>query len=272
MYTTLISAPELQQLLGSSQRCMIFDCSFDHSHHTAGEQQYVAFRRGFALPSGPPPASAALHLFADARYQLFVNGAYVARGPGRFDPRAPSFDSIDVASLLQPGANNTIALLAHNYGSGAINGRIMYHAPGVTARLDLDGAPALATDAQWSCSAAATEHMPSPGAWSSIPDVLDMRVAGAGAWQARDFDDSAWARASAASAPPGASWGALQPRALPLLREAPRPALTLLYPTKGPLAAALPITLRQGESIQVDFGRTQAQLPVSIAVSQQLDF
>jgi hypothetical protein len=46
----------------------------------------------------------------------------------------------------------------------------------------------------------------------------------------------------------------------------------LLYPTKGPLAAALPITLRQGESIQVDFGRTQAQLPVSIAVSQQLDF
>jgi thiosulfate/3-mercaptopyruvate sulfurtransferase len=41
MYPTLISAPELQQLLGSSQRCMIFDCSFDHSHHTAGEQQYA---------------------------------------------------------------------------------------------------------------------------------------------------------------------------------------------------------------------------------------
>jgi len=218
----------------------------------AGAQAYVAFRRSFSLAAAPASA-ATLHLFADARYLLYVNGAYVARGPCRFDPRSPDFDSLDVTAVLGAGANS-IALLAHNYGAGAINGRIMYHAPGVTARLDVDGVAVLATDAAWTCSNV-TEHLPSPVLWSSIPDVIDMRVAGAGAWFASAFDDSAWARASPAAAPPGSSWGALQPRSLPLPRETTLGGLQLLYPgPRRPLAAALPITLAPGESIQVDLG------------------
>lgn len=219
----------------------------------AGQQAYVAFRRTFAL-AGPAPTAATLHLFADARYWAWVNGVYVARGPGRFDPRSPRFDSLDVGSLLVAGANNSLVLLVHNYGNASINGRIMYHDPGVTARLDVDGAPLLSTDASWACSAA-TEHQPSPVAWSSIPDVVDMRVAGAGEWTAPGFDDSAWARASAAAAPAGSSWGALLPRELPLPREAPLAGLTLLFPgAPRPLAEALPLTLRPGDSFQVNLG------------------
>ena len=40
MYTTLISAPELQALLASQQPCRVFDCSFDLMQAGAGDQQY----------------------------------------------------------------------------------------------------------------------------------------------------------------------------------------------------------------------------------------
>ena len=40
MYTTLISAPQLQALLTSGQPCMVFDCSFELMDPAAGEPQY----------------------------------------------------------------------------------------------------------------------------------------------------------------------------------------------------------------------------------------
>jgi thiosulfate/3-mercaptopyruvate sulfurtransferase len=40
MYTTLISVDQLQALTASGQPCMVFDCSFDLSQPSLGEQQY----------------------------------------------------------------------------------------------------------------------------------------------------------------------------------------------------------------------------------------
>ena len=42
---------------------------------------FVQFRRSFRIDS--VPASAALRVSADGRYRLYVNGAYVGRGPAR---------------------------------------------------------------------------------------------------------------------------------------------------------------------------------------------
>ncbi|MDO8699163.1 MAG: sulfurtransferase [Rhodoferax sp.] len=41
MYTTLISAPQLQTLLASGQACMVFDCSFDLAQPDAGTAMYA---------------------------------------------------------------------------------------------------------------------------------------------------------------------------------------------------------------------------------------
>lgn len=41
MYTTLISAPQLQTLLASGQPCMVFDCSFDLLQPDAGTAMYA---------------------------------------------------------------------------------------------------------------------------------------------------------------------------------------------------------------------------------------
>lgn len=160
-----------------------------------GAQSYVAFR-GTATLDAAPASAATLHVFADSRYMLWVNGQYVARGPCRFNPKRPEYDSHDVRALLRAGANSIVALV-HHYGPGVINGRIMAHAPALAARLVVDGAAVAETDTSWRASNA-TEYRPSPVAWSSIPDVLDLgaRVALGGDWTAPAFDDSAWERAA----------------------------------------------------------------------------
>jgi thiosulfate/3-mercaptopyruvate sulfurtransferase len=40
MYTTLISVAQLKDLLGSTQPCMVFDCSFELAQPQGGDQQY----------------------------------------------------------------------------------------------------------------------------------------------------------------------------------------------------------------------------------------
>jgi len=210
-----------------------------------GVQAYVAFRGSATL--GAAPANATLHVFADARYIAWVNGVYVARGPCRFNPKGPEYDSLDVAALLRPGANSLV-FLVHHYGR-VINGRIMYHAPALGALLIADGAAAAATGASWRASAA-TEYRPSPAAWSSIPDVLDLaaRAALGGDWTAPGFDDGAWERAARVD---GGAWGALRARALPLPREA-RVANLTLAASGAPLA--LPLRVAPGAPVVVNLG------------------
>jgi len=72
---------------------------------------YVYFRRAVHLPDVPLGATA--HVSADGRYQLYVNGVRVGRGPARCDPLWQYYDSYELASLLQPGTN-LIAVMVHS--------------------------------------------------------------------------------------------------------------------------------------------------------------
>ena len=77
---------------------------------------YLYARRTFDLVGEPSAGS--LHISAADRYVLYVNGAYVGRGPARSDPRRKSYDTHDVAPLLRQGSN-TIAVRAYTYGTPA---------------------------------------------------------------------------------------------------------------------------------------------------------
>ncbi len=72
----------------------------------------VGFRKGITLSE--IPESAKLHIFADARYMLWINGTYVAQGPNRFDPKRPEYDTLHVRDYLNQGAN-TIAVLVQSH-------------------------------------------------------------------------------------------------------------------------------------------------------------
>ncbi len=71
------------------------------------------FRRSFRLAE--TPAAFVVHVSADSRYKLFVNGRMVGLGPARSDLAHWNFDSYDLASYLQPG-DNLVAALVWNQG------------------------------------------------------------------------------------------------------------------------------------------------------------
>lgn len=222
----------------------------------AGIQAYVAFRTSFPLEAAP--ADAKLHIFADSRYLLWVNGVHVSRGPARFHPGRPEYDTLDLTPQLRPGGN-TLAVLVHHY-AGATHGRIIRHAPGLAALLDLDGREMLRTSPSWRASAA-TEYQPSPGSWSSIPDVIDGRK-WPGDWTAPGFADDAW---TAAVPVEGSGWGPFHPRTTPLPLETHLDAMRL-PPGGPPLADALPVDLHADPgagraSVVIDLGRMAMAYP-----------
>ena len=226
--------------LNSIQSSMIWSTSIPD-----GKQAYVAFRKSFEL--NETSTLARLQLFADSRYLLWINGKYVLRGPCRFNQKRPEYDVIDVHTYLKKG-NNVIVVLAHNYGN-AVNGHIMKHVPGLTAVLEIAGKEILRTDPSWRCNDH-TRYLPSPESWNTVPDVIDARIDNGG-WITSDFDDSTWSLAKQVD---GNQWGRMYPRELPLARETELKELKLL-PSGKLLCSTLPLDLKAGDELLVDFGQ-----------------
>lgn len=78
-----------------------------------GVNRWFLFRRRFSLPSAA--ARASLDITVDGRYQLFMNGKRLGRGPVRSSPHFQRYDTYNIANAVQPG-ENVIAVLVHVYG------------------------------------------------------------------------------------------------------------------------------------------------------------
>jgi len=74
------------------------------------------FRRKFSLAN--QPTRFVIHLSADNRYRLFVNGEYVTEGPQISDLRHWRFESLDIAPYLKAG-ENVLAIQVTYYGEAA---------------------------------------------------------------------------------------------------------------------------------------------------------
>jgi alpha-L-rhamnosidase len=152
------------------------------------------FRKNIEL--SVKPIKYVVHVSADNRYKLFVNGKLVSLGPARGDLNHWNYETVDIASQLKVG-KNTIASLVWNEGEHKPEAQISYR----TAFI-LQGDSALESDINsnntWLC-----EHDKSFG-----PIIYNSRtyyVAGAGEarnmnlhsknWQEQDFDDSKWPKA-----------------------------------------------------------------------------
>jgi hypothetical protein len=178
------------------------------------QSAFVAFRKQFSLSTAPTQAE--LYIFADVRYMLWINGQYVLRGPARFVPLGPEYDSDNVASYLKSGANEIVVLVMANQS----NGKMMHHVPGLTVRLDTTGAQGtqtvVRTDQTWKWSDQTRYRNPRVD-WGNEYDVLDSTVED-GDWTQPDYNDIAWANAAKID---GGQWGPLSARRIPLLKETP---------------------------------------------------
>jgi hypothetical protein len=85
------------------------------SHPTAPGEEYGVFhfRRAFQLEAAPERY--VVHVSADNRYRLFVNGRQVSSGPQRSDLMHWRYETVDLAPHLRPG-RNVLAALVWNWG------------------------------------------------------------------------------------------------------------------------------------------------------------
>jgi len=184
----------------------------------APENAYVYFRRSFSL-EGAPLREARLFVSASARYQLFVNGRYVGRGPNPTDPGRYYYDVYEAADLLREGANVIAALgYAFRPEPGAIL-RQNWGRGGFLLEAELDGRSILATDGSWKTRLAPTWDPKAPINCTLLGDykeIQDLRKALPG-WTDSDFDDADWDRPEFLGKPPVAPWTRLVEREIPTL-------------------------------------------------------
>ncbi|MFH1007445.1 MAG: family 78 glycoside hydrolase catalytic domain [Candidatus Latescibacterota bacterium] len=184
---------------------------------------YVLFRKTIRLPA--PAEKAIVHIFADSRYALFINGKLVGGGPARFDPQFPEYDSLEITPYLKPG-ENLIAVLGRCFGSVIALG--ITHPPGLTlfAQIDLQDRQRVvfSSDPTWKTSRDTPWISGTPARWSWASEWSDARHPVAD-WFSPEFDDHDW---QAALPVDGNRWGIFRSRSIPLLETFPAQGLPRL--------------------------------------------
>ncbi len=188
------------------------------------------FRRSFDLAS--KPANFLVHVTADQRYQLFVNGERVSWGPARGDLFHWRYESVDLAPWLKSG-RNTLAAVVWNFGQETPIAQITYEA-GFLLQGDTDAERIVDTNAQWkgirdeAYSAIPVTHGEVRGYYVAGPAERVEAAKYPWGWQTPEYDDSSWGKARAGEvAAPRSSRDAhsrymLVSRPIPALEQTPR--------------------------------------------------
>lgn len=187
------------------------------------------FRKTFELKS--VPEKFLIHVTADNRYQLYVNGERVAWGPARGDLFHWRYESVDIAQWLRPG-RNVLAAVVWNDGRYRAVAQIS-NRTGLLVQGDGEAEQVVNTPGGW----VAVENE----AYSPLPITYEM-VRGYVAippgeevdaanypwgWEQPDYDDSAWKPVEAGrNGAPRETVDApnrwfLAPRPIPLMEETP---------------------------------------------------
>lgn len=235
-------------------------------HPTAPARQYGVyhFRKSFDLAQ--KPTRFVVHVSADNRYRLFVNGKAVAIGPARSDTQNWNYETIDLAPYMQAG-RNVLAAQAWYMGEGAPFAQMSYQ---FGFLLQGDGATEKIanTDASWKIF-----HNPAYSPIKNdIPKLHTYIVVGDGdrvdgahypwGWEQPNFDDKNWVAAKPLNFPTkprglgtDGNWG-LVPRTIPMMEEKP---LRLS-------------TVRRVENGKMENAFVQGKAPVTVAANTKAVF
>ncbi|MFB6173682.1 MAG: alpha-L-rhamnosidase N-terminal domain-containing protein [Halobacteriales archaeon] len=151
--------------------------------------------------------AADLHITADTRYELYVNGERIGRGPVQSQPYYKYYDTRDVTESLEPGTNCVGVVV--NYTGTMTDTRA-----GLLAELVVDGEPVLATDGTWQVAPATAwrrdTHATRFNTVTPYQEHYDAREAPQG-WTDPGFDAEDWAAAAVISGTPWRDEGADRP-------------------------------------------------------------
>ncbi len=201
--------------------------------HDAPPQGYEVALFRCTINTDVPLSHAVLQIFADTRYQAWLNGASVGRGPARFSQVRREYDQLTLGSL--PVGSHTLAVMvqwAPNFRRSEsiapqMQGRVIGSTSGGQRSfvLDVDICRALGSDA-WNAHSAPVHT------WGIFgpTELLDLRRLPAN-WSQPSFDAASWP--SAVTRSPTASTAIYQPRSISQLANVP---ITPRLSTVGRLA------------------------------------
>jgi alpha-L-rhamnosidase len=202
-----------------------------HPDISGHEYGVYHFRKTFELQAVPEHFN--VHVSADNRYRLYVNGVSVAAGPQRSDVMHWRFEEIDLAPYLHAG-NNLIAAVVWHWGEHKPVAQHSYQSGflirGATAgETSIDtGTTAWKVLANNAYSALPVSREQVGGYYASPPgEQLDSQHYPWG-WESGGFDDATWSDAEIirvardrGSFPFNAGGWQLVPRSIPLMDEHP---------------------------------------------------
>ncbi|SOD92351.1 family 78 glycoside hydrolase catalytic domain [Spirosoma fluviale] len=235
-------------------------------HPTAPARQYGIYHVRKAIELTQKPARFVVHVSADNRYRLFVNGKSVAMGPARSDTQNWNYETLDLAPYLQAG-HNVLAAQVWYMGEGAPFAQMSYQL-GFLMQGDGETEKVVNTDASWKIY----QNPAYSPIKNDIPKLKTYIVAGDGdrvdaakypwGWEQPNFDDKAWVAAkplSFATKPRGfgtdGNWQ-LVPRTIPMMEE-------------GIVRMA---TVRRSEKAKMDNAFLQGKAPTTVAANTKAVF
>jgi hypothetical protein len=223
--------------------------------------EYGVYHFRLALDLSEKPVSFPVHVSADNRYQLFVNGTRTCWGPARGDLSHWRYETVDLAPFLHAG-RNVLAAVVWNFGEYAPEAQVTWR----TGFL-LQGA------------AAASERANTGPEWKAWRDpayrplprtTAEMRgyfVAGPGdsvdaalypwGWETESFDDGDWKAAARIS--PGTPRDAsdspnrwmLVPRSIPPMEEKPESPLRIRLAEGIEAPSSFPMQIPAGRKVRL---------------------
>ncbi|NLN76077.1 MAG: hypothetical protein GX139_07175 [Armatimonadetes bacterium] len=179
---------------------------------------YIRTRKTFRLHA--KPVGATLKICASSLYKLFVNGAYVGKGPVRSGRGYCYYDTFDITNLLHKG-DNVIAALVHHVGEHTYSAPA--GKPGLLCKAEVESEKEsvyIGSDETWKVQRAA--EWLGDGARINhrlgFQEIYDCASA-AGGWTEVKFKEKGWENAVAVGVPPDPLFGELVARQIPQLRE-----------------------------------------------------
>lgn len=191
------------------------------------------FRRTFQLAAAKPAEPFTIHVSADNRYILFVNGKQVSRGPARGDLNHWRYETVDLAPFLRTG-DNVLAAIVWNEGIHAALAQITHRTAFLVKAEDFKNSALVNTGgASWKVTRnAAYQFEPIPpavrqtGYFAIGPtERVDASLYPWG-WESTAFDDSKWEppavgpQAALRDTVDGVPQWLLVPRPIPPMEEA----------------------------------------------------
>ncbi len=192
------------------------------------EYGVYCFRKSFQLPASP--TSFVVHISADNRYKLYVNGVFTGAGPARGDLANWNYETLDIAKYLKPG-KNTLAALVWNQGEYKPEAQCTAKTAFLLQGNDIATEALVNTGKSWNVI---KNEAYQPTSVANGPRLWAYMVAGCGdlvdekkypfGWETTDYNDDAWtgARELENAIPVGAGSGAtwyLTPRTIPMMEN-----------------------------------------------------